>query len=111
MTLPGAQNELSWRANRLNQNFLSALRLRLAQRRLLFAAAAVGLLVGGVVVAPALVAQSPGSSSSSSSTSSSSTPESQAVDTTPAPRIAQPEAGGSAFTLETASRCSRWPPR
>ena len=48
------------------------------------------------MVAPALVAQAPGSSSSSSST-----PESQAVDTTPVPRIAQPEAGGSAFTLET----------
>jgi tetratricopeptide (TPR) repeat protein len=56
----------------------------------------VALLVGGVVVAPALVAQTPGASSSSSST-----PGSQAVDTTPVPRIAQPEAGGSAFTLET----------
>jgi len=38
---------------------------------------------------------------SSSSSSSSSTPESPAVDTTPAPRIAQPDAGGSAITLET----------
>ncbi len=54
------------------------------------------MLVGGLVAAPAVVAQTPGSSSSSSST-----PESQAVDTTPVPRIAQPEAGGSAFTLET----------
>jgi tetratricopeptide (TPR) repeat protein len=70
-------------------------------RWLLIAAAAVALLVGGVVVAPAVAAQGPGTSSSSSSTSSSSTPESQAVDTTPVPRIAQPEAGGSAFTLET----------
>jgi hypothetical protein len=65
-------------------------------RRLLIAAAAVALLVAGLVVAPALVAQTPGRSSSSSST-----PESQAVDTTPVARIAQPEAGGSAFTLET----------
>ncbi len=70
--------------------------LLFAARRFPIAAAAVALLVGGVVVAPALVAQAPGSSSSSSST-----PESQAVDTTPVPRIAQPEAGGSAFTLET----------
>src|SRR6266702_2851462 len=38
---------------------------------------------------------------SSSSSSSSSTPESPAVDTTAAPRIAQPDAGGSAITLET----------
>jgi Tetratricopeptide repeat len=40
-------------------------------------------------------AQSPSSSSSSS------TPDSRAVDTTPVPRIAQPEAAGSAITLET----------
>ena len=33
--------------------------------------------------------------------SSSSTPDSQAVDTRPGPRIAQPEAAGSAITLET----------
>ena len=71
-------------------------RILLTSRRILLAAAAVALLVGGLVVAPGLVAQTPGSSSSSSST-----PESQAVDTTPVPRIAQPEAGGSAFTLET----------
>jgi tetratricopeptide (TPR) repeat protein len=44
-------------------------------------------------------AQSPPSRSSSSS--SSSTPDSRAVDQTPVPRIAQPEAGGSAITLET----------
>jgi tetratricopeptide (TPR) repeat protein len=35
------------------------------------------------------------------SSSSSSSPDSQAVDTTQVPRIAQPEAGGSAITLET----------
>lgn len=44
-------------------------------------------------------AQSPPSRSSSSS--SSSTPDSRAADQTPVPRIAQPEAGGSAITLET----------
>ena len=36
-----------------------------------------------------------------SSSSSSSTPESQAPDQSPGPRIAQPEAGGSSITLET----------
>ena len=71
-------------------------RVLFAARRFPIATAAVALLVGGLVAAPAVVAQTPGSSSSSSST-----PESQAVDTTPVPRIAQPEAGGSAFTLET----------
>ena len=74
---------------------LTPCRLLFAARRFSIAAAAVALLVGGLVVAPALVAQAPASSSSSS------TPESQGVDTTPVPRIAQPEAGGSAFTLET----------
>jgi tetratricopeptide (TPR) repeat protein len=75
---------------------LTPCRLLFAARRFPIAVAvAVALLVGGLVVAPALVAQPPASSSSSS------TPESQAVDTTPVPRIAQPEAGGSAFTLET----------
>jgi tetratricopeptide (TPR) repeat protein len=40
------------------------------------------------------------SPSTGPSSSSSSTPESRAVDTTPTGRIAQPEAGGSAITLE-----------
>jgi tetratricopeptide (TPR) repeat protein len=70
-----------------------------AQRRLMTAAAAVALLVAGVAFSSALLAQAPDTSGSSSS--SSSTPESQAVETTPTPRIAQPEAGGSAITLET----------
>ena len=40
-------------------------------------------------------------SSSSSSSSSSSNPESHATEASPVPRIAQPEAAGSAITLET----------
>lgn len=62
----------------------------------MIAALAVAFLVGSVVLSPALPAQT-----SSSSSSSSSTPDTPAVDTTPLPRIAQPEAGGSAITLET----------
>jgi tetratricopeptide (TPR) repeat protein len=57
------------------------------------------LLIGGLALSPALHAQVPASSSSSSS--SSSTPDSQAVDSTPVARIAQPEAAGSSITLET----------
>jgi len=75
---------------------LTPCRLLFAARLFPVAAVAVALLVGGVVVAPALVAQAPGTSSSSSST-----PESQAVETTPTQRIAQPEVSGSAVTLET----------
>ncbi len=92
-TIPIAPRRILIAQRRL---LLTPCRLLFAARRFPIAAAAVALLVGGLVVAPALVAQAPGASSSSSST-----PESQAVDTTPVPRIAQPEAGGSAFTLET----------
>jgi tetratricopeptide (TPR) repeat protein len=87
---------------------------RTFQSRPLSAASAVALLVFGLALAPAALAQSaaasstaqsasavPADSPSSSSSSSSSTPESQAPDTTPAARIAQPNAGGSAITLET----------
>jgi len=72
---------------RLNRPFLS--------RYIPVATAAAALLIGSLVPHRALLAQSspPGSSSSSSS------PETQAA--TPTPRIAQPEAGGSAITLET----------
>jgi tetratricopeptide (TPR) repeat protein len=64
-------------------------------RHLPIATAAAALLIASLVP-PAAFAQT-----SSSSSSSSSSPDSRAVDTTPAPRIAQPEAGGSAITLET----------
>jgi len=60
---------------------------------------AVGLLVGALVLAPEMHAQQ--ATGSSSSSSSSSTPNSPAVETTPMPRFAQPEAAGSAITLET----------
>jgi tetratricopeptide (TPR) repeat protein len=63
-------------------------------------AVAVAFFAAGLMLAPALHAQQPTGSSSSSS-SSSSTPGTQGVDTTPMPRFAQPEAGGSAITLET----------
>jgi tetratricopeptide (TPR) repeat protein len=69
-------------------------------RHLPIAIAAAALLIPGWVGQRALLAQS-SSSKSSSSSSSSSTPDSRAVDQTPPPRIAQPEAGGSAITLET----------
>jgi tetratricopeptide (TPR) repeat protein len=72
------------------------LKLPSRSRTIPIAVVAFAFLAAGLAVAPALVAQAPSGSSSSSST-----PESQAVDTTPVPRIAQPEAGGSAFTLET----------
>jgi tetratricopeptide (TPR) repeat protein len=58
-------------------------------------AAAAALLGGALVSPPGCAAQS----SSSQPGSSSSTPDSQAV--APIARIAQPEAGGSAITLET----------
>jgi hypothetical protein len=64
-------------------------------RHLPIATAAAALLITSLAPQRALFAQA------SSSSSSSSTPESRAVDTTPPPRIAQPEAGGSAITLET----------
>jgi tetratricopeptide (TPR) repeat protein len=63
-------------------------------------AVAVAFFAAGLMLAPALHAQQPTGSSSSSS-SSSSTPGTLGVDTTPMPRFAQPEAGGSAITLET----------
>ena len=71
----------------LNRPFLS--------RHIFIAAAIAALLIGSLVPERALGAQSspPGSSSSSSS------PDSQAA--RPVARIAQPEAGGSAITLET----------
>jgi tetratricopeptide (TPR) repeat protein len=64
-------------------------------RHLPIATAAAALLIT-IPFPPLALAQtsSPGSSSSS-------TPDSRAVDATPPPRIAQPEAGGSAITLET----------
>ncbi len=57
------------------------------------------LLVAGLVPASKLHAQQAPTGSSSSS--SSSAPESQAVDAGATARIAQPDAGGSAITLET----------
>jgi tetratricopeptide (TPR) repeat protein len=62
-------------------------------RHLAISTAAVVLLTFGVIPQATLCAQRP------SSNSSSSTPDSQAP--IPVPRIAQPEAGGSAITLET----------
>jgi hypothetical protein len=53
-------------------------------------------LLGISLVPQRILAQSPPGSSSSSSS-----PESQAVDQSRGPRIAQPEAGGSSITLET----------
>ncbi len=77
-------------------------------RRLLAAAVAVGLLVGGMMLTPSMRAQQRSAIDAeqptgprSSSSSSSSSPDSRAVETTPTPRIAQPEAAGSAITLET----------
>ena len=52
-------------------------------------------LISSLASRQGVFAQSPPSGSSSS------TPESPAVDTTQPPRIAQPDAGGSAITLET----------
>jgi tetratricopeptide (TPR) repeat protein len=71
-------------------------------RRFTLAAALAAFLFGSVAPLTILQAQS---SSSQSSSSSSSTPDSQAVAPAepgiPLARIAQPEAGGSAITLET----------
>ena len=64
-------------------------------RNLAIASAAAALLIGVPGRQCALVAQSQPSSSSSSS------PDSKAVEPTHVARIAQPEAGGSAITLET----------
>jgi len=63
------------------------------------AVAAAALLVPSLAGQHALLGQSPPPSPSSSSSSSS--PETRTVDSGRAPRIAQPEAGGSAITLET----------
>jgi tetratricopeptide (TPR) repeat protein len=57
---------------------------------------ATAFLVNSLVLPIATSGQVPRSSGSSSST-----PDSQAVDTSSGPRIAQPEAAGSAITLET----------
>src|SRR5690348_6232482 len=59
--------------------------------------ACICLAVGLGISAPALAQQD----SSSSSSSSSDTPATDNTRPTPPPRIAQPEAGGSAVTLET----------
>ena len=67
----------------LNRSFLS--------RHILIATAAGVFLVNSFLLQTAALGQA----------SSSSTPDSQAVDTRPGPRIAQPEAAGSAITLET----------
>jgi len=63
---------------------------------------ASAVLAAGLALSPTLLAQpqNPPKNPSSSS-SSSSNPDSQATDTTAAPRIAQPGAAGSAITLET----------
>lgn len=65
-------------------------------RHVSIAIAAVALVITSPFHQGLLLAQS-----SSSSSSSSSTPDTRGVDTTPPPRIAQPEAAGSAITLET----------
>ena len=77
-------------------SFLSRSSSRRCKRTLLPSIAASVLLAGFSQVARA---QSDSSSSSSSSTPASTV--SKDSKTTPAPRIAQPEAGGSAITLET----------
>jgi tetratricopeptide (TPR) repeat protein len=64
-------------------------------RQLPIAIAAAALLIPGLVPQRVMFAQN------SSSGSSSSNPGSSTVDLAPRPRIAQPEAGGSAITLET----------
>lgn len=61
------------------------------------AAMAVGLLVGGMMLTQAMRAQQPTGSSSSNPSSS----DSQDTGAARTPRIAQPEAAGSAITLET----------
>ena len=66
-------------------------------RHVPIAAVATAFLVTSLATQQAVFAQSPPSRSGSSS----SNPDAPAVDTTPVPRIAQPEAGGSAITLET----------
>jgi tetratricopeptide (TPR) repeat protein len=66
-------------------------------RHLPIATAAAALLITSLLSPAMDLAQAPKKPSSSSSSS----PDSQAVDTTQVPRIAQPEAGGSAITLET----------
>jgi tetratricopeptide (TPR) repeat protein len=69
---------------------------------------ASAVLLAGLALSPTLLGQTqpppqkPSSSSSSSdSSSSSSSPDSRAADTTSAPRIAQPQTGGSSITIET----------
>lgn len=73
---------------------MSRLNRLIPSRYIPIATVAVTLLFNGFVAQIRLVAQSQSSSSSS-------TPDSQAVDTSRGPRIAQPEAAGSAITLET----------
>ena len=61
-------------------------------------------VAAGLALSPALAAQTQSRSNQQTAppnSSSSSTPDAQAVDNTPTRRIAQPEAGGSAITLET----------
>ena len=69
----------------------------------LFASRHISIVTAAaVILASALVAGTSGLAQTSPprTGSSSSTPDSPATDTTSAPRIAQPEAGGSAITLE-----------
>jgi tetratricopeptide (TPR) repeat protein len=97
--------------SRFRNALIAQRHLTISLRNLPMATVAVGLLVGGLVMAPTLQAQQrseidaeqPTGSSSSSSSSSSSpgASESQGVETTRTARIAQPEAAGSAITLET----------
>ena len=58
-------------------------------------------LSAGIILCAFSVSALAQTSSSSSSSSSSSNPESHATESSPVPRIAQPEAAGSAITLET----------
>lgn len=74
---------------------MSSLNRSIRFRNLPIAATTLALLAAVPALTPALRAQAPGTSSSSS------VPNSGAVDTTPTPRIAQPEAAGSSITLES----------
>jgi tetratricopeptide (TPR) repeat protein len=70
-------------------------------RPLPIAAVAVAFVVATPALFSTALAQTGSSSSSPSSSSSSSSPDAQAVDATPATRIALPQTAGSAITLET----------
>ncbi len=82
-------------------------RLLVARRRLVLVAGGLAMLIAALAPTATLLAQTPtgsnssGPSSISLGSSSSSAPGSQAVDTAPQARIVQPEAAGSAITLET----------